>query len=321
MIWMVLAILAAVVVVWTLLPREAVSLDVGFDETRLARGVSDYLAEAERGVPHLRPGVEKRVVWHGTPEAPTPWAVVYVHGFSASSEELRPLPDLVAQCLGANLMFTRLKGHGCDGAAMAEAGVDDWMQDVAEALAIGRTIGDRVLVMGCSTGCTLLTLALQAGMGRDVAGAVMVSPNYKLRDAKASVLTWPGARWFLPWLIGRDRGFTPLTEAHGRAWTARYPSVAVLPMAAAVRAVAKRDPALVRVPALFVFDENDGLVDHTRTVEIAARWGGPAEVMRVETGPGDDPGHHIIAGDILSPRQTQPVAERVLGWARALDDF
>lgn len=289
-----------------------------FDERQLDGGVDLFLSVQEARVPDLREGVAKRVVWHGAPETGTDWAVVYVHGFSATSEELRPLPDRVAGALGANLHFTRLKGHGRSGAAMAEATLDGWMEDMAEALAIGRRIGRRVLVMGCSTGCTLLTLALQQDMARGVAGAVMLAPNYRVRDPKAVLTTWPGARWWLPLLAGRERGFTPSSEAHGHFWTSRYPSVALLPMGQAVKAVNAMDHGATRVPGLFVFDDRDVLVDHARTRQIAADWGAAAEIFAVETGAGDDPGHHVIAGDIMSPGMTAPIAARVLDWVRSL---
>ena len=57
--------------------------------------------------------------------------------------------------LGANLFYTRLTGHGQDGAAMAEGSVNAWINDYAEAMAIGRAIGDKVVVIGTSTGASL----------------------------------------------------------------------------------------------------------------------------------------------------------------------
>lgn len=299
-------------------PREKAVLDADFDEARLDGGVDAYLRAAEAAVPDLRQGVAKRVHWAGVSEQRTAWSVVYVHGFSATSEELRPLPDLVAQGLGANLHFTRLSGHGRSGEAMAEPRVQDWMTDVAEALAIGRRIGRRVLVMGCSTGCTLLTLALARPMAAEVAGAVLIAPNYRVRDRKAVLTTAPWARHWLPLLAGRERGFVPSSEAHGRYWTARYPSVALLPMGAAVKAVNAMDHGSIKQPAMFVFDDRDALVDHDRTREIAARWGGAARVHAVQTGPTDDPGHHVIAGDVLSPAMTAPLAEDILRWCAGL---
>ena len=42
---------------------------------------------------------------------------------------------------------------------MAEGSVNAWINDYAEAIAIGRAIGDRLAVIGTSTGASLATLA------------------------------------------------------------------------------------------------------------------------------------------------------------------
>ena len=111
------------------------------------------IAASEAQVPNLRPGCEKRIIWAGNAGVQTEFAVLFIHGFSASPEEIRPLPDQVAADLGANLHFTRLTGHGQDGPAMGRATLGAWQADVAEALEIAETIGKRVIVIGCSTGC------------------------------------------------------------------------------------------------------------------------------------------------------------------------
>lgn len=282
-----------------------------FDGSALDGGVSRYLGAREAAFDDLRPGAGKQVVWHGAPEARTEWAVVYIHGFSAASQETRPLPDRVAAELGANLYLARLQGHGRSGAAMAEATFPGWMEDMAEALAIGRRIGRRVLVLGCSTGATLAALALAQPMGREVAGAVLLSPNFGPKDGRSRMLTWPGMRWLLPRLIGPERGFEPRSPGHAQAWTTRYPVGALIPMAQAVRAGRRLNMPL---PALFVFDPGDGVVDHAHSHRIATRLG--AEVQEVSLGPEDDPMRHIIAGDILSPGMTETVTAAVVGWAR-----
>lgn len=76
------------------------------------------LAAQEAEVPHLCKGCEKRIIWAQAPAAKTTYCVLYIHGFSATGEELRPLPDMIAQGLGANIYFTCLTGHGQNGDAM-----------------------------------------------------------------------------------------------------------------------------------------------------------------------------------------------------------
>ncbi|KUF12084.1 alpha/beta hydrolase [Pseudoponticoccus marisrubri] len=280
--------------------------------------VDAYLAAQEARFDDIRPGQHKRVVWAGAPGVRTGWAVLYVHGFSASSEELRPLPDRVAAGLGANLVFTRLAGHGRGGAAMAEATLADWMRDVAEGFALGRAVGERVLVLACSTGATLVTLGACGGTRDGIAGAVMLSPNFRLRRLAGRVLGWPGAAHLAGPFLRGTRGFVPFNAAHAAGWTSRYPSQALLPMGAAVAAAGRAPLEQLDLPALFLFDPGDRVVDHRATERVAARWGGPARLHRIDTPQDCDPGRHVIAGQALSPALTGPVCETVLGWARGL---
>ncbi|SFD54686.1 alpha/beta hydrolase [Roseivivax sediminis] len=316
---LVLGLALAVALVWVFAPRESREVAVSFDDAALGADLDAYFAAQEARFDDIVPGTEKRVIWAGEPGAATEWSVIYVHGFSASSEEARPLPDRVAEGLGANLFFTRLAGHGRGGAAMAEPRLADWMRDMAEAMAIGRRIGRRVLVIGTSTGGTLATIAAaDPQMSEGLAGLALLSPNYRVKSPAARVLTWPGARYWGPLIAGRERGFTPVNEAQARYWTERYPIVATLPMAASVAVARGLDHGAIRVPALFVYAEGDRVVDAATTARVAQAWGGPAETEIVTPGPQDDPFAHVLAGDILSPGLTDPVAARILGWAEAL---
>ncbi len=137
---------------WASAPQDVVDRQIAFQDSTLGEDLDAYLSQKELQFPDIRPNTEKRIVWAGEKGARTPLAVIYVHGFSATSEEIRPVPDEVAAALGANLFFTRLAGHGRTGEALASATAGDWIEDMAEAMAIGRRLGDRVLVISTSTG-------------------------------------------------------------------------------------------------------------------------------------------------------------------------
>jgi alpha-beta hydrolase superfamily lysophospholipase len=302
---------------WVFGPYEPADLDARSGGAVPLQGLSAYLADREARFPDIVPGTEKRVVWAGEPEARTPVAVLYIHGFSATSEEIRPVPDRLAEALDANLVFTRLEGHGRPGDALAGATVAGWMRDLDEALKVARRAGERVLILSTSTGGTLAAVvAMTPDLREDVAGIIFVSPNFGVNSGLAPILTWPAARVWLPLVAGRRRSFEPASEAQARYWTTDYPTVSVLPMAALVKAVRGLDPGRATVPALFWFSDADRVVRPDVTAEIAARWGAPAEVVRVTTGPGDDPQAHVIAGDIMSPGQTDAAVSGMIDWAR-----
>jgi esterase/lipase len=298
-------------------PRVVFDDTILISASQISADPGGYLAT--HPTPGVRPGAEKEIIWADpAAKSVTPVSIVYLHGFSATKEEIRPLPDEVAQALGANIFYTRLTGHGRDGAALAEASVNDWINDTAEALEIGHAIGERVLVISTSTGGTLAALAARHPQLRDkMDGIVFISPNFTISAAGADLLTAPFAETFVPVLLGEQRGSASANLEHERWWTTSYPTRAVLPMAAVVkaaRAVAYDD---VKIPALFLFNDADQVVDHTVTRRIAGSWGGAAEVVAVALGPNDDPSGHVIAGRIRSPDMTTPLADRVIAWARA----
>jgi pimeloyl-ACP methyl ester carboxylesterase len=295
-------------------PRVAADTTVTFDPAAIGPDPEAYLARVEAAVPGIRPGLAKEIVWADpATKAKTPIAIVYVHGFSASKGEVRPLPDRVAAALGANLFFTRLTGHGQDGAAMATGSVNAWVNDYAEALAIARTIGEKVVVVGVSTGASLASFAAsRPDLFGDVAGLVMISPNYGVQAAGAEILTMPWGAQIARLVAGAERGFEPLNELQAKLWTTRYPIEATLPMAALTRLAYKAPVGETRVPALFVFSDKDAVVRPELTREIAAKWGAPHEIVTVDDS--GDPSNHVIAGDALSPSTTEPLAAKIVDW-------
>ena len=295
-------------------PRVAADTSLTFDPTVIGPDPEAYLAAREARVAGIRPGLQKEIVWADPADnAKTPIAIVYIHGFSASKGEMRPLPDRVAAALHANLYYTRLTGHAQDGAAMAQGSVNAWVNDYAEAIAIGRALGDRVVVFGTSTGASLATWAsTEPELARDVAALVMISPNYGLQAAGSSLLTLPWGAQLARLLIGKERSFEPVNPMNAALWTTRYPTSALLPLAALTRLAADTPVETIRVPALFVFSDQDKVVRPDLTRAIAARCGAPHEIVAVERS--DDPYSHVISGDALSPSTTEALAERIAAW-------
>ncbi len=290
-------------------------MQADFDESTIGADVDVYFAAREAAFTDITPGTEKRIVWAGAQGERRPLAIVYLHGFSATSEEIRPVPDRVATALDANLVYARLTGHGRGGDALAQASVAAWIADTAEALAVARAIGERVVILATSTGGTLaVAAASDPQMSRDLAALVLVSPNFGINNPLSPLLTWPAARYWLPVLAGSERSFEPRSEAQARFWTTRYPSVAVFPLAALVRAVSALDFSTVQTPALFWYAPADKVVRADLTGEIAARWGGPVVVRHVEMGAGDDINAHVVMGDALSPGQTDEAAQAITQW-------
>ena len=158
LLWGLLIFLALVILVGVLGPRvkydevnlDPITLDLSIDE------IDGYVAGKESQVEFLKEDNEARVVWADSSHQKTAYSVVYLHGFSASQGEGAPIHTLIADSIGANLFLARLRDHGLGTKeAFREVTPQDWIDDTKEALAIGRLLGEQVIVVSCSTGGTL----------------------------------------------------------------------------------------------------------------------------------------------------------------------
>jgi len=297
----------ALMAVAALGPRPRADTEVR--EPELPSDLDAYLAGEEGAVPGLREEARKEIVWADPlARAPTRWSVVYLHGFSADRHEVDPLPTLVAKALGANLYYARLTGHGRDGEAMDEASLHAWARDAAEAVAIGRRIGSGLVLMGTSTGATLALWAAARPEWRDeVAALLLLSPNLGLRDRAARILLWPWGGLLARLLVGSHRSFDPSGPEQAAHWTTRYPTSALVPMMALVDLTVHADLEGLRAPIFVAYSPRDRIVDSEQTERVFRRFGS-ARKMLVPVLDDEDPEHHVIAGDIMSPTPTRRLA-------------
>nr|WP_319393525.1 alpha/beta fold hydrolase [uncultured Desulfobacter sp.] len=279
--------------------------------------IDDYLIRQEQQYSDIIPGTRKTVIWAGKTNEQTEFSVVYIHGFSATRKETAPLSDLAAKALGANLFYTRLTGHGRTGQAMADAGVKDWLNDVVEAYEIGRRLGKKVVMIGCSTGgISLAWLAHRAATlgGMDALYAcIFLSPNFRPQNRFSAMLTWPWGRQIARIVIGRERAVTPENKGHEQYWTTRYPVAALLPMMGLVKHVGALDLSKIRVPCLFIYSPQDQII-HVPALEQAFEQMGCVRKQLVPFTDSADPGQHILAGDIFSPGTSEKLAEMILSF-------
>jgi len=138
----------------------------------------------------LKPDNQARIVWAGgdSLKQKTPYSLVYLHGFSASQAEGDPVHRNIAREFGCNLYLSRLAEHGIDTAdQLVNLTADNLWESSKQALAIGRSLGEKVILIGTSTGGTL-ALKLAATYPDKVAGLILLSPNIKIFDPKAWIL-------------------------------------------------------------------------------------------------------------------------------------
>ena len=283
--------------------------------------VAERLKHSEMQIANIRPGLEKSITWAGNPHTRTEYAIVYVHGFSASKEELQPVPDKVAASLDANIFFTRLTGHARTVNAMRDASTTAWMHDLAEAFEVGATIGEKVIMISCSTGGTLVALGVATGMfSEKLFSAVFFSPNFGVQDKMAPLLTWPLARYWAPLIGGEMQTNAPRNALHARYWTTTYPTVSLIPMMELIELIDTSDMARSTVPVLFYFSPDDNVVDPQKTEDFIQRWRGPKQIVRIDGKDIEDNMNHIITGNAVSPSRVMHAVDTVITWHRRTTD-
>lgn len=149
-----------------------------------------FINQREAKLP-LKTANEARIVWaDSTHKEQTEYAVVYLHGFTASQGEGEPVHREFAQKFGCNLYLARLAGHGLkDKDAMLEFTPDKLWASTLEAYAIGKKLGKKVIIMGTSTGGTL-ALRLAATFP-EIKGIILYSPNIAINDGSAWLTNKP----------------------------------------------------------------------------------------------------------------------------------
>jgi len=257
-------------------------------------------------------GAEREIVW-ADPDGPSRTAVslVYFHGFSATRQEVDPLCQQVAEALGANLYLTRLTGHGRSEAAMAEASVEDWLSDGLRSLEIGRQLGEKVILIGSSTGGTLATWL--SATQPDVSALVLLSPNFAPNAFGTRMLLYPGRRLFTRLMIGKEREWEPANPGQSKYWTWRYPSTALFPMMELVRLLERTDVSTITAPTLMIHSMDDTVVRSDVAAERFEEINAPHS-RRVVVEEMESPDAHNLAGWIMAPNDTEARRSDILSF-------
>lgn len=302
-------VIVPVIALWLLTPTRlqntpSVSADID---------LAALLDDKETGIV---PGTEKRLTWFDT-EQQTEWAVVALHGFSATRRETAPLAELVARDLGANLFEARLAGHGRKANALQGVTAEDWLCDAAEALAIGAKIGKKTIVIGTSTGATLATAMVGHTGMQTVDTLVMISPNFAPRDESAVWLTRPAGPLLTRLFIGKSVSWSPENEAQALFWSTSYPTAALVEMMRLVNFANAKLPTTTAQRLLLIYSADDQVVSPAAMTRAYAQIDSPGKAI-IEIADPEDPSRHVIAGDIMSPGMTAPIAKKIVRFVLAI---
>jgi esterase/lipase len=171
----------------------------------------------------VKPDNEARIVWaNDSTKAKTPYVIVYLHGFSASQEEGNPVHRNIAKQFGCNMYLARLSEHGIDTTdALINMTATSLWESAKEAYAIGKQLGDKVILMGTSTGGTV-ALELASNF-EDVAGLVLYSPNIAINNPSAFLTNNPWGLHIARMVMGgKENVLKNRTDTYKKYWNHHY---------------------------------------------------------------------------------------------------
>lgn len=286
------------------------------------------LASFENQFPNLKSENESRIIWADS-VSKTPYAMVYLHGFSAGVMESDPVHQILAKKYGCNLYLARLSHHGLSGEDAFEGLTPAaLMHSAAEAIAVGQLIGDKVILVSCSTGGTL-SIYLTANNPDLIAAQIMYSPNTAIDDPTAILLNKPWGKELTQLVIGDYRigDSTKVGTPIERYWTLTYRSEALVALQELLDQTMTDDVFKEITSPYFIgyYYKNDEESDHVISVsgilDFDTKTNTPDELKRVIAFP--DVGSHVLASGLQSNdiesviTKTSLFIEEVLGIAPA----
>jgi esterase/lipase len=253
------------------------------------------------------PGAEERI---SKISEHTPWVVVALHGFSATRQETAPLAEIVAKRLNANLFEARLSGHGHVDKPMDGVLAEHWLADAASALELGASLGDKIIVIGTSTGATLATAMLDQAIAERIDTFVMISPNFAPSDPTAKWATRPAGPLLARLIIGETTCWEPRNELQAQFWSTCYPTAASIEVMRLVDYANRQLPAKIPQRLLVFYSRDDQVVSADAVRNAFDNIESPQKQL-VEISDSADSSNHVLAGDIVSPNTTQRMAETI----------
>ncbi len=303
--WVVLALLGVLVLIFVLGPKPEKTDFSSLVIPKLTgdlKMLEDSITKKESSLP-LKVDNEARIVW-ATPYQKTPYSMVYLHGNGASQEEGDPIHEALAQRYGCNLYLARLEDHGLTGDnPLLNIDPLQWMQSALDAIAVGKAIGEKVILVSCSTGSTF-ALYLAAKYPDLVEAQIMLSPNVDYFDPRSFMMSGPWGLQMTRLILGSDFYSWKAPGYAEQYWYTRYRIEGIITLKAIIdETMTKENFQMINDPIYLSYyykDENhqDNVVSVKRMKEMFEQVGTPSALKKEVAHA--DAGTHIIGSDLFN---------------------
>jgi pimeloyl-ACP methyl ester carboxylesterase len=265
--------------------------------------IDDYVSEMESNY-KIKDNNEAKIIWADSSHQVTEYAIVYLHGFSASQMEGDPVHRNIAKQFHCNLYLARLAEHGLTGSdAMQNLTAENLWVSAKEAYAIGKKIGKKVILIGTSTGGTL-ALQLAANFP-EIAGLILYSPNIEINNPSAPLLNDPWGLQIARMVQGGK--FNNVAYTHKdfpKYWNPHYRLEATVALENLIEATMK-EPLFKKITqpclALYYYKDEahqDKVVKVTATQRMFSQISTPDYLKVIKAMP--KTGNHVLASPLVS---------------------
>ena len=275
--------------------------------------LEEYIANNE-SKHKLKPDNEARILWYNdSTKEKTEYALVYLHGFSASQEEGDPVHYEFAKKFGCNLYLARLAEHGVDTTVpLANYTAEKSWRSAVEAYTIGRQLGKKIILMSTSTGGTLaLKLCTEFP---DISANIMMSPNIAINDPNAWLLNNHWGLQIAHIIVGEQRTVSDTTTLYARYWNNRYSTNSLVQLEELLESTMKESTfKKVTQPTLLLYyfkddDHQDDVVKVSAMKRMFTQLATPDSLKRQIALPNAE--NHVLASPIKS-KDVQTVKNEV----------
>ena len=271
----------------------------------------------------VKPNNQARIIWaNDSLKQKTDYCLVYLHGFSASEEEGAPIHTEFAKRYRCNLYLARLYGHGIViNEPLLDLTPENYMESAKQAIAIGKQLGKNVIIMSTSTGGTQ-SLYL-ASEHPEIAALILYSPNIKLYDPTAFILTKPWGLQLARLVMGSNYRELEENDTIKKFWYSKYRLEGVVNMQAMLEATMNDETfSNIKQPVFLGYyykdeEHQDHTVSVSKMLEMFDKLGTTINKKRNIAFP--EAGAHVIASPLTSHSvnevrdETFKFAEEVLG--------
>lgn len=265
--------------------------------------MDEYVA-TEEAHHDFRPGNEAKIIWADTSKKKTKYALVYLHGFSASHVEGAPIHERLAKKYGMNLFLSRLQDHGLkDAEPLGRLTASAYLESGKKAIQIAQELGDDVIVMGTSTGATLAAY-LAAHNPEIIDGLLFFAPNIDVSDPRSWLLTQPWGTELAILLEGEQFEHKDHKPAFYDYWYGAFQTTSLVELKSLIQhTMTKETFSKIKQPVFinyyYLDDENkDDVISVDRIQEFYEQVGTSKNKKVLQTSP--QSGHHVTISPITS---------------------